>query len=53
MMGSSKFQKCSNWDDQITAMRFWDEVAKIGEAKMVPQWSASEADKNSLFSPLL
>ena len=48
MMGSSKFQKCSNMDDQITAMRFWDEVAKIGATKMVPKWNMSEAEKNSL-----
>lgn len=34
--------------DQITAIKFWDEVAKIGEKKMVPQWSMSEADKNRL-----
>ena len=48
MMGSSKFQKYSDGYDQITAMKFWDEVAKIGEKKMVPQWSMSEADKNRL-----
>jgi len=48
MMGSSKFLKCSNRNDQITAIRFWDEVAKIGETKMVPQWSVSEVDKNGL-----
>lgn len=48
MMGSSKFQKCSNSYDQITAMKFWDEVSKIGATKMVPKWNMSEADKNSL-----
>jgi hypothetical protein len=48
MMGSSKFQKSSNGYDQITAIKFWDEVAKIGETKMVPQWSVSGADKNRL-----
>lgn len=47
-MGSSKFQKYSDGYDQITAIKFWDEVAKIGEKKMVPQWSMSEADKNRL-----
>lgn len=48
MMGSSKFQKYSNGYDQITAIKFWDEVAKIGEIKMVPRWSVSGADKNRL-----
>ena len=48
MMGSSKFQKSSNGYDQITAIKFWGEVAKIGETKMVPQWSVSGADKNRL-----
>lgn len=47
-MGGSKFQKYSDGYDQITAIKFWDEVAKIGEKKMVPQWSMSEADKNRL-----
>ena len=37
MMGSSKFQKYSNGYDQITAIKFWDEVANIGEMKMVPR----------------
>ena len=41
MMGGSKFQKYSDGYDQITAIKFWDEVAKIGEKKMVPQWSIS------------
>ena len=48
MMGSSKFQKYSNDYGQITATKFWDEVSRIGEAKIVPQWSVSEEDKNRL-----
>lgn len=48
MLGNSKFKKCNDQYDSITATRFWNTVNEIGANKIIPRWILNEQESGTL-----